>query len=97
MPDPLTQRPRHRKRPDAATIDHVVPRTLGGIATWINEVAACRRCNAAKADRPVSFREVWRLVWLKREDLLAYADDVLSAVPELSGRKKAPGEPGAQV
>ena len=79
MPDPLLQRPRHRKRLDAATIEHVLPRTLGGCESWINEVAACRACNADKADRQPRPVEVWRLMWLKRETLLT-ADDSLDAV-----------------
>lgn len=33
------------------TIDHVVPRAQGGRSTWENCVAACRPCNAFKADR----------------------------------------------
>ena len=71
MADPLTQRERHRKRADAATIEHVLPRTLGGMAAWPNEVAACRACNATKADRLPTGMELWRLLWLKRDDLLA--------------------------
>lgn len=35
----------------ADSIDHVVPRSRGGQHVWDNVVAACRRCNAAKADR----------------------------------------------
>lgn len=70
MPDPLVQRARHRKRADAATIDHVLPRSLGGMAAWLNEVAACRACNAIKADRPPLAVELWRLVWLKGDSLL---------------------------
>ncbi len=35
----------------ADSIDHVVPRSRGGLHVWENVVAACRRCNAAKADR----------------------------------------------
>ena len=35
----------------ADSIDHVVPRSRGGLHVWDNVVAACRRCNAAKADR----------------------------------------------
>ena len=35
----------------ATSIDHVVPRSRGGTHTWDNVVAACRRCNHAKADR----------------------------------------------
>ncbi|HVV29665.1 MAG TPA: HNH endonuclease [Mycobacteriales bacterium] len=39
---------------DAATsLDHVVPRSRGGGHTWDNVVAACRRCNHQKADRPL--------------------------------------------
>lgn len=64
MADPLAQRERHRKRADAATIEHVLPRALGGIAAWPNEVAACRACNAAKADRLPTPVELWRLAWL---------------------------------
>lgn len=35
----------------ADTIDHVVPRSRGGAHSWENCVAACRGCNARKADR----------------------------------------------
>lgn len=37
----------------ADTIDHVVPRSRGGTHSWENCVAACRPCNARKADRLV--------------------------------------------
>ncbi len=37
--------------PDELTIDHVVPRSQGGLSTWENCVLACVRCNHAKADR----------------------------------------------
>jgi len=33
------------------TIDHVVPKRLGGPSTWENLVACCRRCNAKKGDK----------------------------------------------
>ena len=35
----------------AETIDHVVPRSRGGLHTWENVVAACRPCNVRKADK----------------------------------------------
>ena len=35
----------------AETLDHVVPRSRGGVHTWDNVVAACRPCNVHKADR----------------------------------------------
>jgi 5-methylcytosine-specific restriction endonuclease McrA len=33
------------------TIDHVIPKRLGGKASWENLVACCRRCNAKKGDK----------------------------------------------
>jgi len=33
------------------TVDHVVPRCMGGSDTWENLVACCRRCNLIKGDR----------------------------------------------
>ncbi len=33
------------------TVDHVVPRSQGGVSSWTNCVAACESCNARKADR----------------------------------------------
>ena len=35
----------------ADTVDHVLPRCLGGRTTWLNTVAACGPCNGAKAGR----------------------------------------------
>ena len=35
----------------AENIDHVVPRSRGGLHTWDNVVACCRRCNVHKGDR----------------------------------------------
>lgn len=34
----------------AENIDHIVPRSKGGLHAWDNVVAACRRCNARKRD-----------------------------------------------
>jgi 5-methylcytosine-specific restriction endonuclease McrA len=36
---------------EADTVDHVVPRRLGGLDNDENLVAACRRCNLAKGGR----------------------------------------------
>ena len=33
------------------TIDHIIPRALGGKTLWNNVVAACKTCNAKKADK----------------------------------------------
>ncbi len=33
------------------TIDHVVPRSLGGVSSWENCVLACIACNRQKADK----------------------------------------------
>jgi 5-methylcytosine-specific restriction endonuclease McrA len=36
---------------DELTIDHVIPRSLGGHSNWENCVLACMKCNHSKADR----------------------------------------------
>src|ERR1700752_2831850 len=33
------------------TLDHVVPRSRGGLSTWENLVACCHACNRQKGDR----------------------------------------------
>jgi 5-methylcytosine-specific restriction endonuclease McrA len=38
----------------ATSLDHVVPRSRGGLHVWENVVSACRRCNHLKADRVIS-------------------------------------------
>jgi len=35
------------------TIDHIVPKKLGGGLQWDNLVACCRRCNTRKGDKPL--------------------------------------------
>jgi 5-methylcytosine-specific restriction endonuclease McrA len=35
---------------DALTIDHVVPRSMGGRDSWDNLVTACQKCNAKKGN-----------------------------------------------
>ncbi|MFM7225907.1 MAG: HNH endonuclease [Actinomycetota bacterium] len=35
----------------AENLDHVVPRSRGGLHSWENVVASCRPCNARKEDR----------------------------------------------
>lgn len=44
----------------ATTIDHVVPRSLGGPDTWENLVAACEPCNTRKGSRTLD-QLGWRL------------------------------------
>lgn len=38
----------------ASTIDHIVPRSRGGLSSWENLVAACHACNSAKGDRTLA-------------------------------------------
>ena len=41
------------KRPGKGklTIDHVLPKSLGGISSWENCVLACKQCNSKKANK----------------------------------------------
>ncbi len=41
------------------TIDHVVPRVLGGNHSWTNLVCACVRCNARKGGRTPAQANMW--------------------------------------
>ena len=36
---------------DESTIDHVLPRSKGGLTTWENCVLACSKCNTKKANK----------------------------------------------
>ena len=36
---------------EEASMDHIIPQSLGGPASWDNLVNACRRCNEKKANR----------------------------------------------
>lgn len=38
----------------ATSLDHVIPRSRGGLHEWSNVVSACGRCNHVKADRAVA-------------------------------------------
>ena len=40
-----------KPREDECTLDHVIPKSLGGDTSWTNCVLACYRCNSQKADR----------------------------------------------
>lgn len=41
-------------RPSIATIDHIIPRSRGGGATWQNLVTACSSCNRRKGSQLLS-------------------------------------------
>ncbi|MCB0282857.1 MAG: HNH endonuclease [Calditrichaeota bacterium] len=41
------------KNHQAMTIDHIIPKSLGGKDTWENLVCACMRCNSKKGDQPL--------------------------------------------
>lgn len=46
----------------ATTIDHVLPRSRGGVDSWENLVACCLRCNNLKGDRTPQ-EMGWELRW----------------------------------
>jgi 5-methylcytosine-specific restriction endonuclease McrA len=47
----------------ATTIDHVLPRSRGGVDSWENLVACCLRCNNLKSDRTPQ-EMGWALRWV---------------------------------
>ncbi len=42
----------HHRPTSELSLDHVIPRTRGGKATWENLVCACVKCNVKKGGRP---------------------------------------------
>ncbi len=52
----------------ATSIDHVVPRSRGGLHNWENVVSACHRCNHLKADRTLKDLG-WRLRHTPKEPI----------------------------
>jgi len=42
------------KKSEGLTIDHIIPKRLGGKSSWENLVSACRKCNAKKADKTLT-------------------------------------------
>lgn len=42
-----------RNSGERMTIDHVIPRSLGGRTVWENVVSACRACNVKKGNKPL--------------------------------------------
>lgn len=49
----------------AATVDHILPQSRGGLNTWGNLIAACFECNQFKADRTPEEASM-RLLWPPR-------------------------------
>jgi len=78
----------------AENVDHVIPRSKGGLHEWENVVAACRRCNSRKRDhtpaqagmalraQPYAPRAAFWLVVAVggvRDDWAVYLGDVMTA------------------
>lgn len=76
----------------AATTEHVVPRVKGGPSWLENEVAACRRCNAARGHTgPVEWlEECERRGWDPDEPrLLRALADLAAAIAREGGQRRA--------
>lgn len=54
------------------TIDHVIPRHLGGEHTWSNVVTACSMCNHRKGSRTLEQSGMHLLHWPKEPPTSAY-------------------------
>jgi 5-methylcytosine-specific restriction endonuclease McrA len=66
----------------ADSIDHVVPRSRGGVHAWDNVVAACRRCNTIKGDRLLSETSLRLRSWPSPPDGPVWVQLVVGAVPD---------------
>jgi hypothetical protein len=76
----------------APTTEHVVPRVKGGPSWLENEVAACRRCNAARGHTgPVEWlEECLRRGWQPDEERLARVlSSLAEAIAVRGGQRRA--------
>lgn len=62
------------------TIDHVLPRALGGITAWDNCVLACVKCNRKKADKTLKQANMRLLKEPKKPDTNCFRFDTLKPV-----------------
>ena len=54
------------------TIDHVIPRWMGGPQSWDNLVACCRKCNLKKADKTPAQAKMKLRVQPRRPHFIPY-------------------------
>ena len=55
------------------TVDHIVPKALGGKSTWTNCVCACKICNWKKDDKPLEDTNLR----LRKEPRRLYSGDLI--------------------
>jgi 5-methylcytosine-specific restriction endonuclease McrA len=55
------------------TVDHVTPRSRGGLTTWDNVVAACRECNHRKGGRTPEEADMLLLTVPRQPQYVAFA------------------------
>jgi len=82
------------------TTDHLVPRVRGGPSWFENEVAACRRCNAARGHAGAAdwVRECRGRGWQPDVDhLLAVLASLLDAAHRRGGQRRAREAADGQV
>jgi 5-methylcytosine-specific restriction endonuclease McrA len=70
------------KRSRDLTLDHVMPRSRGGLSTWENLVACCRACNGRKGNRLLKEANM-RLIRQPRALEQEYAGFFLLRYPKL--------------
>jgi 5-methylcytosine-specific restriction endonuclease McrA len=72
--------------PRKLTLDHVIPRSRGGLHTWDNVVAACEACNCGKSDRTPTEAGMTLLTQPKApiHPAMAFADQFWKSQPTLT-------------
>jgi len=60
------------RRDGALTIDHVQPRSAGGVSSWTNVVTACKDCNNRKGNRPPAEAQMALLARPREPKLIPY-------------------------
>ena len=64
------------------TIDHILPKSLGGDDTWENMVCACLDCNSRKGDRTVVQAEMMLRRRPRRPNFFTFKLSMIKRIPE---------------
>ena len=70
----------------AESIDHIIPKSKGGLHEWSNVVACCKRCNLVKADKLLNQTILKLINFPIKPEVIFGLKQSLDPTPILSGK-----------